>query len=190
MKKEIKSWEILDTKLLQKTRVFDLLVQRLRSPESAYEDDFYYIRLANWTNIIPITKDREIVLVRQYRFGSHETSLELPGGVIDPGEDPKAAALRELKEETGYEADDAEQVGWVRPNPAIQTNFLYAFVAHNVRLADIQSLDPAESISVELYPLSDIPRLISTQEISHSMMVSTFMQFFAHYPDYFINMFR
>lgn len=176
--KSMQHWEELNRRLLQKTRVFDLLVSTMRCTEKNYEDEFYFIQAPDWVNIIALTEKREVVLVRQHRFGIQNSSLELPGGIIDKGETPKQAALRELEEETGYVARDAVQIGFVHPNPALQNNKAFSFLAENVRLEKEQNLDQAESIVVETAPLSAIPALVHRGEITHSLIISAFFHLF------------
>lgn len=177
-----KTWEKLGSKLLQKTRVFDLYVQRLRAHHKNHEDDFYYFDVRNWVNIIPITESDEVVLVKQYRFGIHEYSLEIPGGILDKAEEePMQGAIRELREETGYEPESTIPLGFVHPNPAIQNNRMYYYLAKNVRLVGKQNLDPAEDISVHLMPISQIPKMIKSEEITHSLTICAFfLYFFRH----------
>jgi ADP-ribose pyrophosphatase len=178
---EMKRWERLDHKLLQKTRVFDLFVQHMRYPESGYEDDFYYLSISDWANVIALTDRQEVVLVKQYRFGIDDFSLEVPGGIVGDGESPLDAVLRELTEETGYVASGAESLGVVYPNPALQNNKMHYFLAQHVALKHGQTLDPAENITVHLIPLSEVPELISSQKIAHSLTICAFMYFYVKY---------
>ena len=185
MKKEVKKWLCLDTKTLQRTKVFDLMVKRLRSPNNGTEDDFYIIKASNWVNIIALTPEEDVVMVKQHRFGCDEVTLELPGGIIDEKEDPQQAALRELVEETGFAAESASPLGWIYPNPAILTNRAFAFLATNTVQTAAQQLDPLEDIAVELVPLKEIPALIAGQQITHSLMIAAFMQLFSRDPSSF-----
>ena len=184
-----KPWERISRKLLQKTIVFDLYVERLRSPRNNAEDDFYFIETVDWVNIIALTPDKQVVLVDQYRLGSREVSLELPGGMLgDPNEDPKEAALRELVEESGYQAKDAEYLGYVYPNPAIQTNRCHLYFAKNVEKVGELQQDHLEDIVVRLKPLKEIPKLIDKEEITHTLMVSAFMRLVARHGSQVFNL--
>jgi 8-oxo-dGTP pyrophosphatase MutT (NUDIX family) len=123
--------------------------------------------------VVPVTPEGQIVLVRQDRHGLRRISLEPPGGVIDPGELPRAAAERELREETGYIADDVQFLGRVAPNPAMQNNWCHMFLARNCRphTDARQHLDRFECIAVELYGPEEVRKLLRDEQICHSMAV-------------------
>jgi len=168
--RKIQDWKRLNSKLLQKTYAFDLYSNRVASPDGSYEDDFFTIDTTDWVNIVPITKSKEVVLIEQFRHGIQSATLEIPGGRIDPGEtDPKSAAIRELAEETGYHADQADSLGWIHPNPAIQSNKCHLYVARDVELLFEQNLDDAEDISVVLVGVDEIPTLLESHKITHSL---------------------
>jgi len=132
---------------------------------------FIRIRAPDWVNVVATTDDGQVVLVHQHRWGIDETTLEIPGGVIDPGEEPMTAAVRELAEETGYGDGDWESLGWVWSNPAIQTNRTWLFRARAVRCVGAPQPDPAEEIEVRLVPLAKIAELLRTGGISHALAV-------------------
>jgi ADP-ribose pyrophosphatase len=120
--------------------------------------------------VIAITPEGEIVLVWQYRFGTDALSLEIPGGVIDTGEAPEHAALRELREETGYEAERAEALLVVEPNPAIQNNRCYTFVAEGARPTAKTKFDAMEEIETALFPASRIDELLDSGQVTHALV--------------------
>lgn len=180
-------WHRLSRRILQKTIVFDLLVDRLRSPRNGAEDDFYLIDIVDWVNVIALTPQCEVILVEQYRFGAEVNSLELPGGMLGSrDEDPQEAALRELEEETGYRAEKLLPLGMAHPNPAIQTNRCFFYFAPQSIPVGTFSQDHLEDIAIHLVPLSDIPQLIREERITHALMVSAFMRLVATLgPDVF-----
>ena len=113
-------------------RVFNVRRDYSADPRDGSAHDFYVIEAPDWINIIPLTEDGRVVLIEQYRHGTREVSLEIPGGMVDAGESPRDAAARELSEETGYEAGEVLLLGKTRPNPAIQDNWIHTFVARGV----------------------------------------------------------
>ena len=136
---------------------------------------FHILRCSDWCNILPITADNQVVMVKQYRYGTDEETLELPGGVIDP-EDPNPldGARRELLEETGYEATDIVCTGIIQPNPAMQTNRCHSFLARNVRKMQEPALDAGEDIEVVTVALEEIPDRVARGEIQHALVVVAF----------------
>jgi 8-oxo-dGTP pyrophosphatase MutT (NUDIX family) len=136
------------------------------------------IETQDWVNIIPITADHRVVMVRQYRHGSREVTLEIPGGLVDVGETPESAAARELLEETGYQAEGVVKIGVSNPNPAIFNNRCYTFVARNVTKVRDPMPDQTEDIEVVLIPLMEIPELIRKGKIDHAIVISAFYWYF------------
>lgn len=167
-------WEKLESAVRGDFKVFRVREDRAVSPLSHEEFSFFVVEANDWMNVIPVTEDGRIVCVHQYRHGTEEVSLEIPGGVIDDGESALEAAHRELLEETGYEAETIEQIGVVTPNPAIQNNRCYTFLATNVRRVRDQRLDAMEDIAVELIAPADVPALIGSGVINHALVVGAF----------------
>ena len=162
-------------------RIFDLRTDRARSPRTGQAYDFFVIESSSWVNIIPLTPDNNVVMVRQYRHGTREVTLELPGGLVESADTPENAALRELQEETGYGATAVIPLGAVHPNPAIQNNRCYAFLAENVYATGIQKQDEREDIAVVLEPLAEIPRLIKDGVITHALVIAAFYRYYLEY---------
>lgn len=140
----------------------------------------YVFEFDSWANVVAITKNNEVVLVKQYRHGVQEVLLELPGGVVDDGENPLEGAKRELMEETGYSAGNIIEIGRLYPNPAIQQNTLYCYLATDAELAGEQHLDDAEEIEVELIPLDDLIEMAAQGKFLHALNVAVLFQALAH----------
>jgi 8-oxo-dGTP pyrophosphatase MutT (NUDIX family) len=175
MSSPIKPWTRTEADLIYEARVFDLYRERLKSPDNEYEDYFYFVKTADWANVIALTEKEEVVLVEQYRVGIDRVTLELPGGMIaTPDTDPLETAKRELLEETGYVGSEFEPIGSSHPNPALLTNRSYFYLARGVSKARQQNLDPAERIHTVLVPLRNIPAMIKDGRITHSLMINAF----------------
>lgn len=164
---------------LRRGRAFDFTILKVREdvvadPRSGHEHLRVTLECADWVNVIAQTREGALVFVRQYRNGIRANTLEVPGGIIDPGEDPALAAARELEEETGYRAGRVEPLGWVHPNPAMQTNRTYSFVAYDCEKVHGGAQDAGEDIAVELHPREAVPRLILENQITHALVVVAF----------------
>ncbi len=175
-KSSIRPWIQLSDRLLQKTFAFDLRAKMMRSPDGSYEGDFFYLECPNWANVVGLTEKDEVILVEQFRHGIAESTLEAPGGIVDPHEvDPQAAAIREMEEETGYTVGSVEPLGVFNPNPAILTNSCYLYLARNCRRIKAPQLDAAEDIAVHLIPLKEIPALIAAGKIKHCIALNALL---------------
>jgi 8-oxo-dGTP pyrophosphatase MutT (NUDIX family) len=174
----IKPWPRIRSRSVGSFRVFSIRADTTVSPRTGVEHDFYVIETQDWVNIIPLTADRRVVMIRQYRHGSGEVTLEIPGGLVDPGDTPESAAARELLEETGYQVEGVVKIGVSNPNPAIFNNRCYTFVARDVTKVGDPAPDQTEDIEVVLIPLVDIPELIRKGKIDHAIVISAFYWYF------------
>ncbi|MCA8964291.1 MAG: NUDIX hydrolase [Planctomycetes bacterium] len=166
-------WEHLGDEELYRYLVFRARRSRRRSPRTGVEIGFFLLDTVDWVNVIPITAAGEIVLVRQFRHGSDGVSLEIPGGIIDRSDrDPAATAARELREETGYVADELVALGEIRPNPAFMTNRCHVFVARGCRLQGALQMDPGEDIEVVTMPLAELDAAIAGGVIDHAIVLA------------------
>jgi 8-oxo-dGTP pyrophosphatase MutT (NUDIX family) len=134
----------------------------------------------DWATVVPLTKDGQAVLVRQYRHGLGRVTLELPGGILDDGETPLEAARRELAEETGYSGNTFVEIGTISPNPAIQSNMIHYFLAQDVEKTGSQHLDATEEIEVALMPLDELVALAENNGILNALQVAALFFALAH----------
>jgi len=170
----IKKWKKKSSKYLLNNKIFKMREDLVTSPKLGSDHSVWVMEVPTWVNIIPITKNGEVILVNQYRFGMDKSSLEIPGGMADLNEDPKEAAIRELKEETGYEAKEVIEIGRVESNPAIMSNHTYTYLALDSEKSSEQNLDGTEDIEIILKHINEIPELIRNGVIEHALVVSAF----------------
>jgi len=142
--------------------------------ESLKNKEVLRIACPNWVNIIPVTINKEIIFVRQFRYGANENTLEIPGGMVDEGEDPMIAATRELAEETGYTSTQIIEIGRVEPNPALMSNYTYSYLALNASQSTEQKLDGTEDIEILKRHIDEIPLMIEKGEIQHALVICAF----------------
>ncbi|WP_224772705.1 NUDIX hydrolase [Pelagicoccus enzymogenes] len=177
----VHAWEVLGEKDLVNCPIFDLVSRRLRHPARGSEGEFYVLKTRDWVNVIPVTPDCQMVLVRQYRFGIEEPSWEIPGGIMDDGEDPVVAAERELQEETGYVPQRSRVIGKVAANPAILNNYCHFVWAEAATLQGEVAWDEHEEIETRLFPVDEVYAMAHRGEIKHSLVVAALFQF---YPEW------
>lgn len=170
--RRLEPWEVLETEPLQDCVVFTVSRAHTRSPRTGRVHPFYRIDADAWVNVVPVTRDGSVVMVRQYRHGSRDFTLEIPGGIVDPGESPEQAAARELLEETGYRAARLEPIGEVNPNPALFGNRVFSFVAHAAERVDEVRNEGLEETAVELVPAGEIPERLRRGDIDHALVVA------------------
>jgi 8-oxo-dGTP pyrophosphatase MutT (NUDIX family) len=152
--------------------LFHIFHVTFKSEKTGKVGNFEVIETRDWTNVIPVTRDGNFLMVKQFRFGSGEISLEFPAGVIEPNEAPENASLRELKEETGGVAGSIHHLGTCRPNPAFLQNSMHHYVALDVEILHNQNLDHFEEIEVIKISEADINSKIKSGEISHSLTLT------------------
>ncbi len=182
-RRDIAPWPVNSTRELTSNRIFDLSARRSTSPVTDREHEFYVLECTDWVNVIPLRENGDVVLIRQWRHGTREVTLEIPGGMVDPEDaDPGEAARRELLEETGYHAGKVERLGAISPNPAILNNLCHSYLATDLSDRGTPSMDGTEDIDVVEVPLTDVPRLISDGEIVHALVVVAFTYYFGLQP--------
>ena len=172
-------------------RVFSTKKMLVSSSHFEGTHNMYVIDSSDWVNIIAITPTYEIVGIKQYRAGTDEITLEIPGGMVDSGEDPLQAAKRELAEETGYVSENWFSLGKIAPNPAIQSNYCHSFVAFDCTFSGKVDFDTHEDIALQLIRIEQLDSLFLDESINHALVSVAFHKLAlmskSHSDHHFIN---
>ena len=168
----VQPWKKVRSTPVGDFRIFTLRSDVKISPRTGREHDFYVLDSVNWVNVIAVTPDQKLVMIEQFRHGSNTVELEIPGGMMDPVEtDPVATGIRELREETGYEGENARLLGRIWSNPAILSNRTFTVLVENCRLKHDVDWDHGEDLATRLVPVSELPQLVADEKIGHSLVV-------------------
>jgi 8-oxo-dGTP pyrophosphatase MutT (NUDIX family) len=174
----IDPWRKISSRSLGEFRIFRLRADLKRSPRTGQEHEFMVMETADWVNVVAVTPDQHLVMVEQYRHGSNTVELEIPGGIMDPHDaSPEAAGCRELREETGYEGERARVIGRVFANPAIMGNTCFTILVENCRPAGPVQFDSSEDLNTRLVPVAEVPDLVASGKIGHSLVVAALYYF-------------
>ena len=170
--RDLSRWIRLKDDLHADCRIFEVRKSRFRRPSDQKEGDFFVLDTNDWVIVLAVTKNKELVLVRQFRFGTEEFSLEPPGGVVEKGESPVLAGVRELEEETGYTGKNPEIIGSVSPNSAIMSNRCHFLLVEEAEKTAPTSFDPNEELETVLVPLDELKNLAKNGKINHSIALN------------------
>ncbi|MTI89542.1 MAG: NUDIX hydrolase [Balneolaceae bacterium] len=168
----IEPWITTTEQVEYTTNIFKLLSREMKIESENHQATFSVIKAPDWVNVIPVTAEGEIVLVEQYRYGIEQTTLELPGGVVDPGETPEETSKRELVEETGFAGTTIEYLGKVSSNPAIFTNYTHTYLIENCTKVKEQQLDGNERINVHIVSMEEFLEYVDKGWVHHSLVVA------------------
>ncbi len=170
-------WQKLGARTVARTRIFDVQSVDFRHPARPRAQDFFVISAPDWVNVVALTPDRQLVLVRQFRYGTDDFSLEIPGGVMDPGEDAVTAGVRELREETGYVGTNVRLLGRVHPNPAMQNNRCHLVLVEEARREAGLDWDADEEFEIMTRPVDEVYQLAYAGGITHAMVLDALLLF-------------
>ena len=173
----VSHWETVSIEPHADARVFRVVRKHCRHPQRDVTTDFFVIDSVDWVNVIALTTDGQLVLVNQYRIGRERISLELPGGMMEPGEDPVAAGLRELQEETGFHGGTARLLATVDPNPAVQNNVCHFVFVDGVTRTGTLAWDEHEEIEVVTHPVDEVFAIAQAGGIKHSLTLNALFFF-------------
>lgn len=166
------AWKKVDSEQIADCKVFTVHKTTFEREKDGERANFFLIENPDWVNVIGVTKDQEAIFIEQYRPGCESMIFEVPGGMVDDGEDPDSTARRELEEETGYTCGRLIRVGWSYPNPAQQGNKLYHYVALDCGREGETDFDEHESVATRLVPLREIAELVHNGTITHSLAIT------------------
>lgn len=168
-----RDWRRLSREDVAHYDAFSVQKVRARSPRNGKVFEYHIIDLPDWVSVVAVTADGKVVMAEQFRHGAGEWTLEFPSGLIDDGEPPCKAGLRELKEETGYRAAEARVIAEFYPNPALQTNRMHVILATGCEPTGERGQDDGEDVHVRLVEPEEIPRLIDAGRIDHALAIMT-----------------
>lgn len=175
-------WELIESREDRAYKLFSVDIHSNRSPRTGEIHEFQILRSPDWVAVIPVTPSGELVMVRQYRHGTGELSLEPPGGLVKDGQGPEQSAREELEEETGYESEKVELLGWMHPLPALFTNRFYVYVARDAKPTGNLNPDETEEIETVLVPMEEVREYIRTGRITCGVMIAALHLFFDRFP--------
>jgi len=169
------TWKTIDREKLLAGPIFDVRKVRRESTDGRL-GEFIELDAPQWATIIPWFRNIEgepcFIMVRQFRHGSNAVTIEFPAGTVDEGEEPKEAALRELREETGYVAKNGiVEIGSVSPNPAFMNNRVWFFLAEELEYDGVQVLDPNEQLDILTIPVQEVLDSMGTGTYDNGIMM-------------------
>lgn len=176
-------WQVLGSRYEDaELMLFEKRIDRLRNPRNGQVFERLVLESVDWVNVVALDADGRSLMIRQYRFGVGYTTLETPGGMVDPGEDSKTAAARELLEETGFASDNWSYLGAVEPNPAFHNHLCHHWLAQDVYRAQTQNLGDGESIALEFMTQEQVRAAVVSGELKHALALSALSRVFSVWP--------
>ncbi|MCF0220220.1 MAG: NUDIX hydrolase [Muribaculaceae bacterium] len=172
------TWEIVSSEHLFNRPWLTVRRDVVRLPDGRINPEFYVLEYPDWVNVIAVTEDRQMVMIRQYRHGIRQTCFELCAGVAEQGETMEEAARRELLEETGFGGGTFTEIMTISANASTTSNLTHCFLATGVRPIGDRHLDPTEDIEVHLLPQPEVLRMLSSGSFLQATMVAPLWKYF------------
>ena len=174
----IQPWKKIASRPAGDFRIFKARWDQKVSPRTGQAHEFVVLDTLDWVNVVAVTPEQELVMVEQYRHGTETVELEIPGGLLDSAhETPLAAGLRELREETGYEGEQACVLCEQLPNPAFLSNRCSTVLVQRCVPKHPLAWDHAEDLVTHLVPVADLAGLVRSGRIRHSIIVAALYHF-------------
>ena len=167
-REEDRAWKVVRSEPGPELILFKTRFDWLANPRNQKIIRAVILEARDWVNVVALTPQERIVMVSQFRFGVRQLSLEIPAGLVDPGETPLQAAMRELDEETGYTAREWKSLGWSFPNPAFLNNRLHNFLALDAQRTRSPHPEDEEDLETSELTLDEIQRAIQTDDMRNS----------------------
>ena len=172
-------WKILSSEYLIKRPWLTARRDVVELPDGRINKEYYVLEYPTWINVTAITKDGQMVLVRQYRHALGQTNFEIVAGVVEQGESPLEAAKRELLEEASYGGGEWREIAVVSANPSTTTNLTHCFLATGVEKISGQHLDATEDIEVYLFSQEEVKEMIRRGDFVQSLMLVPLLKYFS-----------
>ncbi len=188
-KKDTLAWQKLASVYDREANLmlFEKRIDQMRNPRNDQVFDRLVLESVDWVNMVVLDQQQRCVMIRQFRFGVGYTTLETPGGMVDPGEDALAAAQRELLEETGYASKNWSYLGAVEPNPAFHNHLCHHYLAQEAYPAAEQDMGDGELIRVELMSEAQVQDAVVSGELKHALALSALARVYELWPRPFIH---
>lgn len=178
MSADKKEWTCVKSEQGPDLKLFKARFDYMLNPRNQVTEKMIILASPDSVNVVPVTKTGEIIFVHQYRFGTRTYTLELPGGIVDPGEDHGVAAVRELQEETGYTSSAWEYLGKIGSNPVFMDSYVHHWLAKDVELTHRTSLDDGEDVEWVALPIEEVQRRLLSGAFAHPHAVNALLRYF------------
>ncbi|MGO1243186.1 MAG: NUDIX hydrolase [Sphingobacterium sp.] len=165
----MEKWKLLDSKYIIKRPWATLRMDKLQMPNGNIKDEYYVLEYPTWVNMVGFTTDQKVLFVKQYRHGAGEILVELPAGVVEPGEEPAQGARREMLEETGYAFQSIEKICALYANPATSGNITHTYLLKGGSKVQEQDLDDSEDIEVIVMSIEQAREYLLANKIGQAL---------------------